>query len=225
VESSVQEYWDQIFKTQAWGRYPSEHVIRFVARRFYANPDRRAVRLLDLGCGTGACAWYMAREGFRVSALDIAPTAIAIAQARFAEDRLDGEFRVGDISALPWGDETFDGVVDSCAMCCMTLPRMQQVVGEVRRVLRPGGWFLSLGFSDRSWGYGLGRALGDGAFAEITEGPFRDRGTMQLLSRAQAEALLGDFDDRSLEAATWSANGLRDVTEQWILQGRKPPRR
>ena len=49
------------------------------------------------------------------------------------------------------------------------------------------------------------RALGDGAFAEITEGPFRDRGTMQLLSRAQAESLLGDFEERSLEAATWSA--------------------
>ncbi|MFO0629411.1 MAG: class I SAM-dependent methyltransferase [Polyangiales bacterium] len=225
MESSGQSCWEDIFRSQGWGRYPSESVIRFVARRFYAAPDRRAVRLLDLGCGTGACAWYMAREGFQVSAIDSAPTGIATAEARFAEEGLAAEFRLGDIAELPWGDDTFDGVVDSFAMCCMPLARMRRVVGEVRRVLRPGGWFLSLGFSDRSWGYGLGRPLGDGAFTDITEGPFRDRGTTQLLSRAQAESLLTDFDDRSLESASWSHNGLRDVTEQWILQGRKPPRR
>lgn len=213
--------WERIFSSRPWGRYPSEHVIRFVSRRFGDVADRRAVRLLDLGCGAGACAWFMAREGFRVSGIDIASAGIAQATARLREDRLEADLRVGDIGTLPWADGTFDGVVDSCALACNAYPEMRAVVREVQRVLRPGGWFLSLGFSDRCWGYGLGRPLGDGAFTDVTEGPFRDRGLMQLLSRAQVEGLFEGFAERSLERATWTANGMRDEVEQWIAEGRR----
>ncbi|MFO0630527.1 MAG: class I SAM-dependent methyltransferase [Polyangiales bacterium] len=214
------QQWQRIFSSRPWGRYPSEHVVRFVSRRFGDAPDRKAVRLLDLGCGAGACAWFMAREGFRVSGLDIAPAGIAQAAARLGEDRLEGDLRVGDIRALPWDDGTFDGVVDSCAMACNPYPAMGDIVREVRRVLRPGGWFLSLGFSDRCWGYGLGTPLGNGAFTDVTDGPFRDRGLMQLLSRAQVESLFEGFADRSLERATWTADGMRHEIEQWIAEGR-----
>ncbi|MEI9897627.1 MAG: hypothetical protein WDN28_28155 [Chthoniobacter sp.] len=46
--------WERLFREQEWGKYPPEHVIRFVARNFYKAPDRKQVRLLDLGGGTGA---------------------------------------------------------------------------------------------------------------------------------------------------------------------------
>lgn len=214
--------WEEIFRTEAWGKYPAEHVIRFVARRFYAAPDRRAVRLLDLGCGTGTHAWFMAREGFRVSAIDLSPTAIERARARFSAENLEGDLCVGDVAQLPWPDGTFDGVVDSAAITCSPLATMRTIVRDVYRVLKPGGWFFSQGFSDRSWGFGQGTSDGDGFFEEFTSGPFKGRGPMQLLSRAQALSLFGDFEEVSLEAATWTANGLHDVTEQWLTQGRKP---
>jgi tRNA G46 methylase TrmB len=51
---------------QEWGKYPPEHVIRFVARNFYRVPDRKYVHLLEVGCGPGANVWFMAREGFAV---------------------------------------------------------------------------------------------------------------------------------------------------------------
>jgi len=34
--------WERVFSSQAWGKYPGEDLIRFVARNFYAAPDRAA---------------------------------------------------------------------------------------------------------------------------------------------------------------------------------------
>ena len=62
--------WDDVFRSRSWGKYPKEELVRFIARRYYGAPDRSAVRILDLGCGYGAATWYLAREGFAVSAID-----------------------------------------------------------------------------------------------------------------------------------------------------------
>jgi hypothetical protein len=55
--------WEQIFASREWGKYPPEHVVRFVARNFYRVPDRKQVRLLEVGCGPGANVWASS-EGF-----------------------------------------------------------------------------------------------------------------------------------------------------------------
>ena len=62
--------WETIFSTRAWGRYPSEDLIRFCAQRFYGLQPRSDVRLLEVGFGTGANLWYFAREGFSVHGLE-----------------------------------------------------------------------------------------------------------------------------------------------------------
>lgn len=42
--------WEEIHGTRSWGQYPSEAVIRFVARNYYAG-DRSKTKILDFGCG------------------------------------------------------------------------------------------------------------------------------------------------------------------------------
>ena len=61
---SIDPIWEKIHSTQAWGAYPSEHVIRFVTRNYYSAENRRAIKILDFGCGQGAHTWYLSREGF-----------------------------------------------------------------------------------------------------------------------------------------------------------------
>jgi 2-polyprenyl-3-methyl-5-hydroxy-6-metoxy-1,4-benzoquinol methylase len=68
---SLQPLWDEVLRAPHWQRaYPNEEMIRFVARRFYSTTDRGSIRILDLGCGAGTQTWYLAREGFDVSAID-----------------------------------------------------------------------------------------------------------------------------------------------------------
>ncbi len=82
-----------------WGTPAYEHVI-----------DRAKIgsrtRVLDCGCGAGRFARMAADVGAEVSGIDAAAELIDIAAARTPA----GEFRVGDLQALPWEDDRFDVV-------------------------------------------------------------------------------------------------------------------
>ena len=94
-------------------------------------------RLLDVGCGSGSLALLAARAGARVSAVDIAPNWIARARARAAAERLEVDFREGDVDALPYGDAQFDYVTSSFG--AMFSPRPDVAAAEMMRVCKPGG--------------------------------------------------------------------------------------
>jgi magnesium-protoporphyrin O-methyltransferase len=65
--------------------------------------DLRGLRLLDAGCGTGALAVEAARRGAAVTAIDLSPTLVALAQARLPDDVRAGsgagriDFHSGDM--------------------------------------------------------------------------------------------------------------------------------
>src|SRR5271156_1950170 len=86
--------WEDIFCSKSWGRYPPEHIIRFIARTFSGVRDRSTIRLLEIGCGPGANIWFMAREGFSVCGIDGSATAIDRAKQRLASEGLMADLRV-----------------------------------------------------------------------------------------------------------------------------------
>ena len=92
---------------------------------------------LDLGCGTGAVTERLARRRFRVSALDHSPAMIEVAKAKRHDVPVD--FRVGEITTLPYPDESFDLV--TCQRVFHHVPDADKVIAEVRRVLKPQGIF------------------------------------------------------------------------------------
>jgi SAM-dependent methyltransferase len=103
--------------------------------------------LLEVGCGRGGGADYLARamRPRRVVAVDLSPAAVALCQLRFRQPNLS--FQVGDAERLPFGDASFDAVLNVESSHCY--PRFDQFLREVRRVLRPGGHFLYADFRPR----------------------------------------------------------------------------
>ena len=82
MTASWDPVWETVFTTQAWGKYPGEDLIRFVARNFYKAPNRINVELLEVGFGTGANLWFIAREGFTVHGVEGSPSALNMAIER-----------------------------------------------------------------------------------------------------------------------------------------------
>jgi len=98
--------------------------------------------VIDLGCGAGTNALFLARAGFRVSGVDIAPGAIDAAQRRARRAGLAVDFRVGDVLRLPYGAGTFAGATDVGCFHTVPAPLRPAYAAEVARILRPGGVFL-----------------------------------------------------------------------------------
>ena len=81
------------------------------ARIFYEQLDIPAgCQLLDVACGSGQVALWAARDGVRVTGVDIAPNLVERAQARARAEGLNARFMEGDAEALPFEDASFDVV-------------------------------------------------------------------------------------------------------------------
>jgi SAM-dependent methyltransferase len=88
---------------------------------------------LDAACGTGRFAEFLSRRGHRVIGVDSSPDMLARARRRVP----GGQFHVAGLDRLPLPDDSVDVVV--CALALVHVPRLQPVLAEFARVLRPGG--------------------------------------------------------------------------------------
>lgn len=88
---------------------------------------------LDAACGTGRFAEFLVRRGHQVIGVDSSPHMLAHARRRVP----DGEFHVAELDQLPLPDDSADVIV--CALALVHVPRLQPVMAEFARVLRPGG--------------------------------------------------------------------------------------
>jgi demethylmenaquinone methyltransferase/2-methoxy-6-polyprenyl-1,4-benzoquinol methylase len=107
-------------------------------------------RVLDLACGTGDITWLAAGRGAHVVGLDITPRMIELARAKAiaAQDAREHPrpvFLVGDMCALPVPDASFDVVTTGYGL--RNVPDLPLAIGEIARVLKPRGLFLSLDFN------------------------------------------------------------------------------
>jgi len=110
----------------------------------------RSFALLDLAGGTGDVALRMiaaAGSGTRATVADVNADMLAVGRERAAERGFDDvvTFAEANAEALPFPDRSFDAV--TVAFGIRNVPRIEQALAEARRVLKPGGRFLSLEFS------------------------------------------------------------------------------
>lgn len=100
--------------------------------------------VLDVGCGSGIDAAFLANRGIRVIGIDASPSMLGKATARLIDDRLKPlvDFRVldiGDLTTLPPGQ--FDGIISAFAGLS-TIPDLTRFGDDAARLLRPHGTLL-----------------------------------------------------------------------------------
>ena len=94
-------------------------------------------KMLDVGCGAGQTAIPAAKNGVKVTGVDIASNLIEQAQARAQAEGLDSTFEEGDAEQLNFPDASFDVVISLIG--AMFAPQPDKVAAELLRVCRPGG--------------------------------------------------------------------------------------
>jgi demethylmenaquinone methyltransferase/2-methoxy-6-polyprenyl-1,4-benzoquinol methylase len=112
-----------------------------------SSPGRGA-RALDLATGTGDIAFALAARGAAVVGLDVTLRMIELAVAKRegrSSERLALSFLVGDMLALPFPAASFDIITTGYGL--RNVPDLDVAIDEIRRVLAPGGQFLSLDFN------------------------------------------------------------------------------
>jgi SAM-dependent methyltransferase len=104
----------------------------------FAASVREVGPVCEIGCGPGHVARYLHERGVQVCGIDLSSEMVE--RARRLSPEID--FRQGDMLALEAGDETWAGIVAFYSLIHIPREQMPRAMGELRRVLRPGGRLL-----------------------------------------------------------------------------------
>jgi ubiquinone/menaquinone biosynthesis C-methylase UbiE len=115
------------------------------------SKEMQASRVLDIGSGPGENAIFLAENGFSVVGIDVTPEAVEIARDRARKHGVDVEFIVGNVLDLNsfFMADTFDYVIDSGLFHSIHPQDLNRFIGNIRNVLKPGGIYYMLSFSDK----------------------------------------------------------------------------
>jgi len=98
------------------------------------------LKILDVGCGTGAMGLLYAKMGYEVYGIDLSEAMMNQARMKAVQDNLSIDLQKGDAENLPFPDDSFDLIVNRHLL--WTLPSPDVALHEWNRVLKRGGTLL-----------------------------------------------------------------------------------
>jgi ubiquinone/menaquinone biosynthesis C-methylase UbiE len=192
IESYDEQYRQRGLSSQR--TYPNESLIQFLAANYFSRPvaKRNLVRVLEVGCGSGANLWMLCKEGFDTYGLDSSREGLELAR-RHLKDKwgVAANLQVGSFTSLPYEDGFFDIVVDTYSLEVLTLSDSAVALREIARVLKPGGSFFSYRLSDHSTMYAaVSERLDSATVANVPTGfPLANNGPLCFWSPSLARQM------------------------------------
>ena len=134
----AREYADRIFGELAHKPLDRALLERLADRVRQLSKGQESGLVCDLGCGPGHVGRYLSERGKAVVGIDLSPAMVALAR----ELNPGLEFRVGDMRALDVPNDAWSGIAAFYSIIHVPRDEVVAVLGELSRVLRPGGWLL-----------------------------------------------------------------------------------
>ncbi len=143
--SPPQSVWDEIYTAGEYRKHwhyshPSQELATLVA----SGIVRRGVSL-DIGCGAGTEAIFLASSGFRSYGLDISAEAIRLARTAAEKASVKVDLRVGSALQMPYPNAKFTFLNDRGCLHNLDLEYWKDYASEVARVAKPGTFLLLRG--------------------------------------------------------------------------------
>lgn len=136
------QYWEERYQTgdMPWEKgEPSPGLVDFIAN----NPNLPRGTVLVPGCGTGHDARVWAKAGFQVTGMDLAPSAVRLAQERTAAAGLHAEFVQGDF-LRDAANRQFDWLFEHTCFCAIQPQERELYQEAVTRWVKPGGSYVGV---------------------------------------------------------------------------------
>jgi SAM-dependent methyltransferase len=158
-EHSEPDRFDEIYRSTCpenipWNsEQPPELLVELIESgkvKPFDSAQGRSGRALDLGCGLGSYAIWLAGRGFDVVGIDVSPTAIKIARRNAKKKGVKCKFVAGDVTGSWSGFGTgFDFVYDWELLHHIPPENRDEYVENVHRILRAGGKYVSMCFNEK----------------------------------------------------------------------------
>ena len=199
----VHEDWERAYRTVGAERFADRLMDRIVDAAA-GPPD---TMWLDAGCGPGFHSLRLARRGYRVTGIDFSEVVLEHARRTIADAGLADRISLqrGDLTQLDFPDGSFERVL--CWGVLMHVPDIDAAVGELSRVLAPGG-VLVVNDANRASFDNLLVALLDRSGRSSAKRK-RTRAGVERWQQTPAGPLLTRQSDMSALAASFAAHGLR----------------
>ncbi|OGP90884.1 MAG: hypothetical protein A2157_05415 [Deltaproteobacteria bacterium RBG_16_47_11] len=181
-------------------------------------------KVLDVGSGNGYVLGKYAEHGAEVYGVDITQISIELCRRRFEYMGAHGQFCVANVEALPFESDTFDCV---CSMGVLHhTPNIKKAIGEIFRVLHPGGRLIIMIYHRNSalyrFKFPLMRMVTGKSLQQLVnevDGFGNPKGG--VFSRPEMKTLLSDFKDLKVFVGalqTWMVfpRYLRLISDRWL---------
>ncbi len=124
-----------------WETGPREELVKLVE-----NHTIQPGRAIDLGCGTGANAIYLAQHGFDVTGVDFSQAGIEKARQKASAAGVQVNFMVDDLTNIQQVSGTFDFLLDYGVLDDLSLRQREAYLQNMLPLTRPGSHYLLWGF-------------------------------------------------------------------------------
>jgi len=149
--SNIKDWYNNSYGTdgvKAQRRYPNEELCRFMGRNFFDKDisleQRKNIRILELGCGSCANVWMLAKEGFDAYGCDLSESAIKVGQEVLKKWGTDATLVAANMMLTPFDSRSFDVVIDVLSSTCLNRADYLEFQKEALRLLKSGGLFFSV---------------------------------------------------------------------------------
>jgi len=180
--------WDELLERHDY-RWVTPHPSVVSLQREMDNRGFR--KILDLGCGAGRHTTYLSGLGFEVVGLDPASSGLEHCYGELVTRELPRRLVLAGMERLPFHDSSYQCVVSTYVIHHNSILGITLAIGEIERILVPGGLFLATVLGRKDFKYGVGRRVEDGTYVP-TEGD--ERGVVHhFFERDEIMDLLGSF--------------------------------
>ena len=142
--------WEDIYQKVVKGKIPWESDVPKELVGLLNSGRVKPCRAADIGCGTGHHAIYLAKSGFKVTGIDIAPTALSRARENAQDAGVEIDFLEKDIiDGVDGLESAFDFVFDWKLLHHFHPEQIDSYMANVKKMMKPGAKYFTVSFSDK----------------------------------------------------------------------------